>query len=125
MYICHRPLLPNYVPVVPLQGRKVRLEMLPLLSQCSISDACWVHAVTLQGKQLKEKKNAQHHAWRFEDGAYIETTWDRFKAGLGNTVIVQTGADNDMMNPCMPATYATLLRAEVPAFADWLFVGCG
>ena len=38
---------------------------------------------------------AQHHAWRFEDGAYIETTWDRFKAGLGNTVIVQTGAYDD------------------------------
>ena len=50
-----------------------------------------VHAVTLQGKKLKEKKSAQHHAWRFEDGAYIETTWDRFKAGLGDTVVVQTG----------------------------------
>lgn len=54
-----------------------------------------VRTVTLQGKKLKEKKMAQHHAWRFEDGAYIETTWDRFKAGLGNTVIVQTGAYDD------------------------------
>ena len=51
-------------------------------------DAC---AVTLQGKQLKPKKAAQHHAWRFESGAYIEVTWDQYKAGLGNTVTVQTG----------------------------------
>jgi len=50
-----------------------------------------VLAVQLQDKQLKPKRAAQHHAWRFENGAYIETTWDQYKAGLGNTVVVQTG----------------------------------
>ena len=49
-------------------------------------------AVTLQGKQLRPRKAPQHHAWRFENGAYIEVTWDQYKAGLGNTVTVQTGA---------------------------------
>ena len=53
---------------------------------------CDARAVTLQGKQLKPRKAAQHHAWRFESGAYIEVTWDQYKAGLGNTVTVQTGA---------------------------------
>ena len=52
---------------------------------------CVVLAVQLQDKQLKPKRAAQHHAWRFENGAYIETTWDQYKAGLGNTVVVQTG----------------------------------
>ncbi len=50
-----------------------------------------VRAVSLQGKVLKEKKTAQHHAWRFENGAYIETVWDKYKPGLGNTVTVTTG----------------------------------
>ena len=62
-----------------------------------------VHAVTLQGKKLKEKKSAQHHAWRFEDGAYIETTWDRFKAGLGDTVVVQTGTQTVHVCLSLPA----------------------
>lgn len=53
---------------------------------------CGAPAVMLQGKQLKPRKAAQHHAWRFESGAYIEVTWDQYKAGLGNTVTVQTGA---------------------------------
>ena len=48
-------------------------------------------AVSLQGKVLKEKKAPQHHAWRFENGAYIETVWDKYKPGLGNTVVVTTG----------------------------------
>lgn len=48
-------------------------------------------AVTLQDKQLRPKKAPQHHAWRFESGAYIEITWDQYKAGLGNTVTIQTG----------------------------------
>lgn len=48
-------------------------------------------AVSLQGKVLKEKKAAQHHAWRFENGAYIETVWDKYKPGLGNTVTITTG----------------------------------
>lgn len=45
----------------------------------------------LQGKALKPRKAPQHHAWRFESGAYIEVTWDQYKAGLGNTVSIQTG----------------------------------
>jgi hypothetical protein len=48
--------------------------------------------VTLQGKPLRVKKPPQHHAWRFENGAYVEVTWDRFKPGLGNTVVILTGA---------------------------------
>ena len=55
-------------------------------------------AVSLQGKELKEKKAPQHHAWRFENGAYIETVWDKYKPGLGNTVIVTTGK-----SACAPA----------------------
>lgn len=86
-----------------------------LAGQCRWAEGLHAaHAVTLQGKKLKEKKNAQHHAWRFEDGAYIETTWDRYKAGLGNTVIVQTGADTskDMhMHACTLARTHLTQRA--------------
>ena len=56
-----------------------------------LTGLCNACAVTLQDKQLKPRKAAQHHAWRFESGAYIEVTWDQYKAGLGNTVTVQTG----------------------------------
>ena len=58
-------------------------------------------AVALQGKPLKAKKLAQHHAWRFEDGAYVEVVWDQYKAGLGNTVVVQTGPRT--LHPPLPA----------------------
>ena len=70
--------------------------------------ACVFAAVTLQDKRLKPKKSEQHHAWHFEDGAYIETSWDQFKPGLGNTVVVLTG---DIMRICRPVDmYSTVKR---------------
>jgi hypothetical protein len=48
-------------------------------------------AVTLQGRKLKVKDTAKHYAWRFEDGSYVETTWEKYRPGLGNTVIIDTG----------------------------------
>jgi hypothetical protein len=57
------------------------------------ADMCrHVRAVTAQGRTLKVKNTAKHYAWRFDDGAYIQTTWERYKPGLGNTVIIETGA---------------------------------
>ena len=64
-----------------------------------LTSHCCGCAVTLQDKQLKAKKAPQHHAWRFQSGAYIEITWDQFKAGLGNTVTVQTGTSRAAVFP--------------------------
>ena len=44
-----------------------------------------------QGRLLKPRKTAQHHAWRFDDGAYIEIIWELYKPGLGNTIEIETG----------------------------------
>ena len=49
-------------------------------------------AVYKQGHPLKPRKSAQHHAWRFDDGAYIEIIWELYKPGLGNTIEIETGA---------------------------------
>jgi len=49
-------------------------------------------AVTAQGRTLKVRNTAKHYAWRFEDGAYIQTTWERYKPGFGNTITIETGA---------------------------------
>ena len=49
-------------------------------------------AVYKQGRPLKARKTAQHHAWRFDDGAYIEIIWELYKPGLGNTIEIETGA---------------------------------
>ena len=49
-------------------------------------------AVYKQGQALKPRKTAQHHAWRFDDGSYIEIIWELYKPGLGNTIEVETGA---------------------------------
>ena len=48
-------------------------------------------AVYKQGRALKPRKTAQHHAWRFDDGAYIEIIWELYKPGLGNTIEIETG----------------------------------
>lgn len=57
-----------------------------------VPDMCrHVHAVTAQGRTLKVKNTAKRYAWRFDDGAYIQTTWERYKPGLGNTVTIETG----------------------------------
>jgi len=48
-------------------------------------------AVYKQGQPLKPRKTAQHHAWRFDDGAYIEIIWELYKPGLGNTIEIETG----------------------------------
>ena len=63
-----------------------------------------VHAVTAQGRTLKVKNMAKRYAWRFDDGAYIQTTWERYKPGLGNTVTIETGAsptDEGSLSPAM------------------------
>ncbi len=60
-------------------------------SVCRHVLAC-VPAVTAQGRTLKVKNMAKHYAWRFDDGAYIQTTWERYKPGLDNTVTIETGA---------------------------------
>ena len=54
----------------------------------------WVScAVYKQGRALKPRKTAQHHAWRFDDGSYIEIIWELYKPGLGNTIEIETGAN--------------------------------
>ena len=45
-------------------------------------------------KQLVEKKKIQRHAWRFEDGSDVEMSWNLYMPGVGNAVVVQTGAPN-------------------------------
>ena len=54
-------------------------------------------AVYKQGRPLKPRKTAQHHAWRFDDGAYIEIIWELYKPGLGNTIEIETGAVTDRL----------------------------
>ena len=67
-----------------------------------VPDICrHVRAVTAQGRTLKVKNTARHYAWRFDDGAYIQTTWERYKPGLGNTITIQTGESLLSLSPAM------------------------
>ncbi|CAL8466272.1 g5808 [Coccomyxa elongata] len=75
--------------------------------------------VSLQGKVLKEKKVPQHHAWRFENGAYIETVWDKYKPGLGNTVIVTT----DVLKMTIWQTPAGIVDEGGVVLPSWLNFG--
>ncbi|KAK9902757.1 hypothetical protein WJX75_005073 [Coccomyxa subellipsoidea] len=76
-------------------------------------------AVSLQGKVLKEKKAAQHHAWRFENGAYIETVWDKYKPGLGNTVTITT----DVLRMTIWQTPAGIVDEGGIVLPSWLNFG--
>lgn len=46
----------------------------------------------MNDRQLPEKKKVQRHAWRFEDGTNVEMSWDMFQPGVGNAVLVESGA---------------------------------
>ncbi|BDA51370.1 hypothetical protein COCOBI_18-2470 [Coccomyxa sp. Obi] len=76
-------------------------------------------SVSLQGKVLKEKKAPQHHAWRFENGAYIETVWDKYKPGLGNTVTVTT----DVLKMTIWQTPAGIVDEGGMVLPSWLNFG--
>ena len=68
-----------------------------------IFNTCTSCAVYKQGRLLKPRKTAQHHAWRFDDGAYIEIIWELYKPGLGNTIEIETGETPGMQGPDSPA----------------------
>ncbi|CAL8466280.1 g5816 [Coccomyxa elongata] len=75
--------------------------------------------VTAQGRTLKVKNTARHYAWRFDDGAYIQTTWERYKPGLGNTVTIQT----DVIKMTIWQTPAGVVDEDGVVLSAWLNFG--
>lgn len=61
-----------------------------VVANCWLSEQC--AAVYINNKQLQEKKKVQKHAWRFEDGSDVEMSWNLYMPGVGNAVVMQTGA---------------------------------
>ncbi len=66
-------------------------------------------------KQLMEKKKVQRHAWRFEDGSDVEMSWNLYMPGVGNAVVVQTGATPNSANLSKNASNITIF---LPIFSD-------
>ncbi len=56
----------------------------------------------INNKQLQEKKKVQKHAWRFEDGSDVEMSWNLYMPGVGNAVVMQTGASYASANVPLP-----------------------
>ncbi|CAL8466281.1 g5817 [Coccomyxa elongata] len=75
--------------------------------------------VTAQGRTLKVKNTARHYAWRFDDGAYIQTTWERYKPGLGNTITIET----DVIKMTIWQTPAGILDEGGMVLGAWLNFG--
>ncbi|EIE18014.1 hypothetical protein COCSUDRAFT_45691 [Coccomyxa subellipsoidea C-169] len=75
--------------------------------------------VTAQGRTLKVKNMAKHYAWRFDDGAYIQTTWERYKPGLGNTVTIET----DVLKMTIWQTPAGIVDEGGMILGAWLNFG--
>ena len=70
------------------------LDLMRAYVACGLTRRC--AAVFVNEKQLPEKKKIQRHAWRFEDGSDVEMSWNLYMPGVGNAVIVQTGAPDDL-----------------------------
>lgn len=75
-----------------------------------LSEQC--AAVYINNKQLQEKKKVQKHAWRFEDGSDVEMSWNLYMPGIGNAVVMQTGAALKPASASLPLSLAFPLLNE-------------